>query len=106
MKSAILASFVASAAAFVPTKGGTRTLLATNAAIDDLKIIAEKSNPVLKVCCCALKAVTSVLLEYNGLLPLSAAFVVLVLRPIGAVHDHYLGRKQWRDYQFLATRWD
>lgn len=49
MKSAILATLVASAAAFAPTKDASRTSVATKAAMDDLKSIAEKSNPVLKV---------------------------------------------------------
>ena len=49
MKSAILATLVASAAAFVPSQEGSRTSVATQAAMDDLKAIAEKSNPVLKV---------------------------------------------------------
>lgn len=50
MKSAILVSLIASAVAFAPAKEASRTPVATNAAIDDLKTIAEKSNPVLKVC--------------------------------------------------------
>jgi hypothetical protein len=50
MKSAILASLIASAAAFAPSKDASRTSVSTKAAIDDLKTIAEKSNPVLKVC--------------------------------------------------------
>ena len=49
MKSAILATLVASAAAFAPAKDASRTSVATKAAMDDLKSIAEKSNPVLKV---------------------------------------------------------
>jgi len=40
---------VGSAAAFTSTNNGPRvSLTQTNAAIDDLKAIAEKSNPVLK----------------------------------------------------------
>jgi len=51
MKSAILMSLVASAAAFAPAKDVSRksAAIATKAAMDDLKTIAEKSNPVLKV---------------------------------------------------------
>ena len=49
MKSAILATLVASAAAFAPAKDASRTSVATKAAMDDLKAVAEKSNPVLKV---------------------------------------------------------
>ncbi|KAL7473719.1 hypothetical protein ACHAXS_014286 [Conticribra weissflogii] len=47
MKLAIISSLIASATAFAPTPS-SRTTVATNAAIDDLKSIAEKSNPVLK----------------------------------------------------------
>jgi Skp family chaperone for outer membrane proteins len=49
MKTAIFAALVASAAAFTPTKDASRASVATKAAMDDLKTIAEKSNPVLKV---------------------------------------------------------
>jgi len=44
-------SLVASAAAFAPAKDVSRksAAIATKAAMDDLKTIAEKSNPVLKV---------------------------------------------------------
>ena len=49
MKTAILATLIASAAAFAPSKDASRTSVATKAAMDDLKAIAEKSNPVLKV---------------------------------------------------------
>uniref|UniRef100_A0A7S2STH6 Plastid light harvesting protein n=1 Tax=Rhizochromulina marina TaxID=1034831 RepID=A0A7S2STH6_9STRA len=47
MKLAILSCLIATAAAFAPAPNA-RTTVATNAAIDDLKAIAEKSNPVLK----------------------------------------------------------
>ncbi|CAB9512212.1 Fucoxanthin-chlorophyll a-c binding protein [Seminavis robusta] len=47
MKSAILASLIASAAAFVPAQDAARST-SLNGAMDDLKSIAEKSNPVLK----------------------------------------------------------
>jgi len=49
MKTAVLASLIASAAAFAPAKDAGRTSVALNGAMDDLKSIAEKSNPVLKV---------------------------------------------------------
>jgi hypothetical protein len=49
MKSAILASLIASAAAFVPSNDASRSSIALNGAMEDLKAIAEKSNPVLKV---------------------------------------------------------
>ena len=48
MKTAILATLVGSAAAFVP-QGATKTSTAVASAMDDLKDLAEKSNPVLKV---------------------------------------------------------
>jgi len=47
MKLSILSLLIGSAAAFAPAPSA-RTSVATNAAIDDLKSIAEKSNPVLK----------------------------------------------------------
>ena len=48
MKLTLLA-LIGSAAAFAPAPS-TRTSVAVNAGLDDLKSIAEKSNPVLKVC--------------------------------------------------------
>jgi len=48
LKIAALASLVASATAFAPSQESSRSSTAVNAAIDDLKVIAEKSNPVLK----------------------------------------------------------
>lgn len=50
MKStAILFALVGSATAFAPSKSTARTSVAVNGAMEDLKTIAEKSNPVLKV---------------------------------------------------------
>lgn len=49
MKLSLLSLLIGSAAAFAPAPSA-RTSVATKAAIDDLKSIAEKSNPVLKVC--------------------------------------------------------
>jgi len=49
MKVAILALLAGSAAAFAPTQTNSRVSTAVNAGIDELKSIAEKSNPVLKV---------------------------------------------------------
>ena len=49
MKCSILASLVASAVAFAPAKEPSRVSVALNGALEDLKAIAEKSNPVLKV---------------------------------------------------------
>jgi hypothetical protein len=43
-----LSALFGSAAAFVPASTPQRGSVAVNAAIDDLKVIAEKSNPVLK----------------------------------------------------------
>jgi len=43
-----LSTLFGSAAAFVPASTPARANVAVNAALDDLKIIAEKSNPVLK----------------------------------------------------------
>jgi len=48
MKVAALSLLIGSAAAFAPSRTGSRVATSTNAAIDDLKSIAEKSNPVLK----------------------------------------------------------
>ena len=49
MKTAVLATLVGSAAAFAP-QGATKFSTAVeSAAMDELKDIAEKSNPVLKV---------------------------------------------------------
>ncbi|GFH48550.1 hypothetical protein CTEN210_05026 [Chaetoceros tenuissimus] len=47
MKLSILASLIASAAAFAPSTSSPKSV-ATKAAMDDLQEIAEKSNPVLK----------------------------------------------------------
>jgi len=47
MKVAALSLLIGSAAAFAPAQSG-RASTATNAAMDDLKALAEKSNPVLK----------------------------------------------------------
>jgi hypothetical protein len=49
MKLAILSLAVASAAAFT-TSGSSRASTKLNGAMEDLKAVAEKSNPVLKVC--------------------------------------------------------
>ena len=51
MKLAILASLAASAAAFT-AQSSSKSTTALNAGMDDLKAIAEKSNPVLKVSLC------------------------------------------------------
>jgi hypothetical protein len=51
MKIAALSLLIGSAAAFAPVQTG-RVSTANAAAIDDLKAIAEKSNPVLKVTQC------------------------------------------------------
>lgn len=48
MKIAALSLLIGSAAAFAPAQTG-RVSTANAAAIDDLKALAEKSNPVLKV---------------------------------------------------------
>jgi hypothetical protein len=48
MKLSILATLVGSAAAFAPSTSNARTSVAVSAGIDDLKAVAEKSNPVLK----------------------------------------------------------
>ena len=48
MKLAVLSALVGSAAAFAPATSG-RASTAVNNGMDDLKSIAEKSNPVLKV---------------------------------------------------------
>jgi hypothetical protein len=48
MKIAALSLLIGSAAAFAPAQSG-RAATAQNAAMDDLKALAEKSNPVLKV---------------------------------------------------------
>jgi hypothetical protein len=48
MKIAALSLLIGSATAFAPVQTG-RVSTANAAAIDDLKAIAEKSNPVLKV---------------------------------------------------------
>jgi len=47
MKLSLISLLIGSAAAFAPAPSA-RASVAANAAIDDLKIIAEKSNPVLK----------------------------------------------------------
>jgi len=49
MKIAALSLLVGSAAAFAPSQTSSRVSTSTYAAMDDLKAIAEKSNPVLKV---------------------------------------------------------
>ena len=49
MKLAGLALLAGSAAAFAPNAGPVRASVAVHAAVDDLKALAEKSNPVLKV---------------------------------------------------------
>jgi len=48
MKLAGLALLAGSAAAFAPNAGPVRASVAVHAAVDDLKALAEKSNPVLK----------------------------------------------------------
>jgi len=48
MKLAVLAAVAGSAAAFVPNAGPAKASVATRAALDDLKEVAAKSNPVLK----------------------------------------------------------
>src|SRR5210317_1079946 len=48
MKLALISLLAGSAAAFAPAPTA-RTSVACNAGLDDLKSIAEKSNPVLKV---------------------------------------------------------
>ena len=48
MKAVILAAIAGSAAAFAP-QSATKASTAVKGAMDDLKDIAEKSNPVLKV---------------------------------------------------------
>lgn len=48
MKLSILALLFGSAAAFAPNTG-SRASTAVSAGIDDLKVVAEKSNPLLKV---------------------------------------------------------
>lgn len=48
MKIAALSLLIGSAAAFAPAQTG-RVSTANGAAMDDLKALAEKSNPVLKV---------------------------------------------------------
>lgn len=48
MKLSLLSLLIGSAAAFAPSSPEARTSVSTKAAIDDLKSIAEKSNPVLK----------------------------------------------------------
>jgi len=48
MKLALISILAGSAAAFAPAPTA-RASVAQNAALDDLKSIAEKSNPVLKV---------------------------------------------------------
>ena len=48
MKLAVLSALFGSAAAFAPATSG-RASTAVNNGMDDLKSIAEKSNPVLKV---------------------------------------------------------
>jgi hypothetical protein len=53
MKIAALSLLIGSAAAFAPVQTG-RVSTANAAAMDDLKAIAEKSNPVLKVRHCPL----------------------------------------------------
>lgn len=48
MKTILFATLAASAAAFAP-QSATKASTAMNGAMDDLKEVAEKSNPVLKV---------------------------------------------------------
>jgi hypothetical protein len=48
MKSVILAALAGSAVAFAP-QSASRASTAVNGAMEDLKDLAEKSNPVLKV---------------------------------------------------------
>ena len=60
MKLAILAALAASAAAFAP-ETSSRGSTALKAGMDDLKAIAEKSNPVLKVSSLRKKPVLHVL---------------------------------------------
>jgi hypothetical protein len=48
MKLALLACLAGSAAAFAPAES-SRASTALNGALDDLKAVAAKSNPVLKV---------------------------------------------------------
>ena len=51
MKTVLFATLVGSAAAFAPQSASTTkaSTTAVNGAMEDLKAIAEKSNPVLKV---------------------------------------------------------
>ena len=48
MKAVLFAAIAGSAAAFAP-QGATKASTALNGAMEDLKDVAEKSNPVLKV---------------------------------------------------------
>ena len=48
MKAVLFATLFGSAAAFVP-QGSSKASTAVNGAMEDLKDLAEKSNPVLKV---------------------------------------------------------
>lgn len=48
MKTVLFAALAASAAAFAP-QGVSKSSTAVNGAMEDLKEVAEKSNPVLKV---------------------------------------------------------
>ena len=99
MKLSLLA-LIGSAAAFAPAPS-TRTSVAVNAGLDDLKSIAEKSNPVLKVCLkklCGLKNVVvfaSTHLLYNSVLRSSRTFLY-----------HHLGKHQWWNYCILEAFWD
>jgi hypothetical protein len=49
MKIASFALLVGSAASFAPSQSGSRVSTSVKSGMDDLKTIAEKSNPVLKV---------------------------------------------------------
>jgi len=48
MKAVLFAAVAGTAAAFAP-QSSSRASTAINGALEDLKVIAEKSNPVLKV---------------------------------------------------------
>ena len=76
MKLALISILAGSAAAFAPAPTA-RTSVAQNAALDDLKSLAEKSNPVLKVS--SRKHIMCSTLCVSVLIQLSPVYIILCI---------------------------
>jgi hypothetical protein len=84
MKTVILATLVGSAAAFVPHSAPKASTAVHASAMDDLKGIAEKSNPVLKVSS-KMARVRIRYLEHVGVLQHAGVLRTFALKLLGVV---------------------